>query len=230
MFDFLKKNKNQNRLSSSEENALMIVISEAEYLDNVGAEITKLYKSIHPPMWIKMLTKKFKDKNEDELFDPYHDGWYKMLYNRNTYDKKSAVFSWIFTIITNTIRNFFDLSDNKVERYDSVIKNYLGSGESEDYQAKGLIIKNEFINEYMKENIPDIFSEIATITNIIEMIENELEKDIIKLYFFEGKKLTEIAEIKDISISRISKVKDHAIASIRSEYYKEINKVKENAK
>lgn len=223
MFSRLFRGKREDRLSKNEEKELMIAISEAEYLESVGAEVTKLYKSIHPPMWLQILTKQFKEKNEDEIFDPYHDGWYKMLYNRNTYDKKSVVYGWIFTIIINAIRNFFDLSDNKAERYDSVIKNYLGSGESEDYQAKGLIIKDDFLNDYIKEKIPDIFSEIGAITSIIENIESQLEKDIIKLYFFEGKKLKEISEIKDMSISKLSKVKDHAIANIRSEYYKKIN-------
>lgn len=92
----------------------MSKISQAKDISSVENEITQLYKSTSYALWAKLIRTFIPPRTEDQLEDPYLDGWRKMLEKRSQYQSGLSVYNWIFTIMKNTTLNTFTNVRNRL--------------------------------------------------------------------------------------------------------------------
>lgn len=183
---------------TSREIELMNEIAKADEISLINNNMmTEFYYRISVPAWSAILKIWVPPKNEDDVEDPFQDGWIKIIDKRKSYSLNSKPYPWCLKIFRNTVSNFFDLMNNKVSETGTSIK----SGEEE-----GIVL----ISVYPAT---DFVARMNSIEKMIdEIIENDmqpLERKAIKMALKDYKQ-REIADELNMSVGACNKAIKHA--------------------
>jgi RNA polymerase sigma factor (sigma-70 family) len=198
-------NRTKNKLSPKVEMKLMGIIADADDLEKVKVELTKLYKSLTPSLWFQSKKDWVPPKHESQIEDPFQNSWIRILDNRQKYIKEKIVFNWAYTIVKRTIVNFFELHGNRVDKNVS----------ADDVINESLVLKKDIdyaLEEAQLEKINIAIREIKDRINNLPSIQAE----ILNKFFFEEMKLGDIAKELGINITKASTLKKNALAEILS--------------
>lgn len=185
---------------TSREIELMNEIAKAKEISLINNNVmTEFYYRISVPAWAGIVKKWVPPKDEDDVEDPFQDGWIKILDKRKTYKKNSKPYLWCFTIIKNTVYNFFQLMINKSERIRE-------SDEENDNNGIVLVLHGNLLAADFLTRMNDIE---RVVNDIIENEMQPLERKAIKLLLQEYKQ-REIAKELNISVGACNKAIKHA--------------------
>ncbi len=150
--------------------------------------------------------------------------------------------NYIYTIIRNLISNEEDIEEILSDVFIVLWKNYTSSTLNKDIRIRPYLIgitknliKKKYRDENTLESLDSIDIEIPDITDVSKLAENnekskiileiqenmrEDEKEIFTMFYYQNKKVKEIAKILGISNSKV-KVKLHRMRNLVKKKFKE---------
>ena len=185
-----------NKLSELE---LMIRISRTNDLKELNNLFNSLYDMIFPSLWRKLYHTFSSTIGEEALKDAFQDGWKKVLLNRKNYSIDYKPFNWIYTIMRNTI---LDLNKKNITESKIFIeKNLLSIVEDNEEVNYIENIKLDSIPIDEQLHLKNVYE---TIVGVINSIENEKDREILKLRLIEDKGLDEISKEINLPLSTVN--------------------------
>ncbi len=185
-----------NKLSELE---LMIRISRTNDLKELNNLFNSLYDMIFPSLWRK-LSHTFKSTiGEEALKDAFQDGWKKVLLNRKNFSVDYKQFNWIYTIIRNTI---LDLNKKNITESKIFIEKNLLSIVEDNEEVN--YIENIKIDSIPIDEQLHLKNVYDTIVGLINSIEIEKDREILKLRLIDDKRLDEISKEVNLPLSTVN--------------------------